>query len=263
MYKKLALSVVLLISAYSFATTITEITAENAKDFLTTSDKPVIVEIYAEWCQPCKEMAPLFEQLAQEAGDQYVFAKLNYEKNVELAQELHIEQIPTFLVIKPDNTKRAIVGLRTADNFKQKIEETIKGIDWKNLDAKELEMRFLDSLKTCSCEDLSDVLQAGVNPNMQFADGSTPLLFACINGAARGQAGSEMINRLLDAGADVDQEISMQGMPMPVTMLDIIRSNYENMEATVHIYKNLESKLLSYRKSPIVVLEEKIEETQK
>lgn len=254
MYKKFALSALLLVSPHSFTIhTITELTAENAKELMAVADKPMLVEVYADWCEQSKEMGPIFEKLAQEVGDTYHFARLDYEKNVELAQELRIEQLPTFLVIKPDMPARAIIGVRSADNFKQRIEEIIQGVNWKNMDAQELEMRLLDALKVCSCEDLVEILQAGANPNTYFQDGATPLLCACINGAMRGQAGEQVIDHLLQAGADVDQEITMQGITVPVTIVDIVRNNLANMESTMQLYKNLESKLLSYRKAPVAI----------
>ena len=62
--------------------------------------KIVIIDSWAEWCAPCKAIAPLFEQLAGKYGDKITFAKLNTDENLGTMRALRIMNIPTFVVFK-------------------------------------------------------------------------------------------------------------------------------------------------------------------
>jgi thioredoxin 1 len=71
----------------------------NIEEFL-SSDKPLVIDVYTDWCGPCKAIAPIIEELNQELGHQYQFVKLNAEQEVELANAFQIQGYPTILLIK-------------------------------------------------------------------------------------------------------------------------------------------------------------------
>jgi thioredoxin 2 len=67
---------------------------------LRTSDRPVVVDFWAEWCGPCKMFAPTFQAAAQEMGGKFIFVKLDTEASPDAAQAFGIRGIPTLIVFK-------------------------------------------------------------------------------------------------------------------------------------------------------------------
>lgn len=90
-------------------------------DKVVGQDKPVVVDFWAPWCGPCKAIAPILEQIAQEMGDAVSIAKVNVDDNQELAAKYAVRAIPTMLFFKSGEVKEQIVGLTQ----KQAIEQTI------------------------------------------------------------------------------------------------------------------------------------------
>ena len=88
------------------------------------SDKPVIVDFWAEWCGPCKVLGPRFSELSKEMTD-IKFCKVNVDENQETAGKYGIRSIPTMLLFKKGEVIGNIVGALPKDQLKQKIEEII------------------------------------------------------------------------------------------------------------------------------------------
>lgn len=77
---------------------------------------PVLVDFWAEWCGPCKMIAPALNELATELAGKIKIVKVNVDENRELAEKFHIRSIPTLLVIKGGAVQEQMVGaLRKAD----------------------------------------------------------------------------------------------------------------------------------------------------
>lgn len=72
---------------------------EKLKDLI-ESEQPVLIDFYADWCGPCKAMAPLIQQVARELAGKIRVIKVNVDKNVEAAQQYNISGVPTFLLFK-------------------------------------------------------------------------------------------------------------------------------------------------------------------
>jgi thioredoxin 1 len=87
------------------------------------SDKPVLVDFWAEWCQPCRVLAPTIEALAEEYGDKVKIGKLNVDENSGVSAKYHIRGIPTVLLFKDGEVKEQIVGLTSKDNLTKLIEK--------------------------------------------------------------------------------------------------------------------------------------------
>lgn len=81
------------------------------------SDKPVLVDLWAEWCQPCRAMEPTIEAVAKEFEGKVTVAKLNVDENPELAQQLDVMSIPTMMVFKNGQPVNRLVGLSTKERL--------------------------------------------------------------------------------------------------------------------------------------------------
>ncbi len=77
------------------------------------SDMPVLVDFYADWCGPCKMMAPVVEELAAEFSGKAKVGKLNVDQNPEIAQQYGVMSIPTLLIIKDGQVFYKAIGVQS------------------------------------------------------------------------------------------------------------------------------------------------------
>ena len=85
-------------------------TTSNFQEVVLNSDKPVLVDFWAEWCGPCKMIGPLIEELSTEMDGQAVIGKLNVDENPDIAATYGIRSIPTLLIFKGGEIVDKIVG---------------------------------------------------------------------------------------------------------------------------------------------------------
>tara|TARA_B110000483_G_C18190412_1_gene540721 strand:+ start:2836 stop:3156 length:321 start_codon:yes stop_codon:yes gene_type:complete len=89
------------------------------------SDKPVLVDFWAEWCGPCRMIAPVLDQLAAELGDKVTIAKVNVEDNQALAQRFGISSIPNLKVFKNGVEVDNIIGAAPKATLQAAVEKHI------------------------------------------------------------------------------------------------------------------------------------------
>lgn len=97
----------------------------NAKAWAYKGTKPAIIDFYADWCGPCKMVAPILEELAKEYADDIVIYKVNTEVEQELAAVFGIQSIPTFLFIPMEGKPMMQGGAFPKHIFKQIIQEKL------------------------------------------------------------------------------------------------------------------------------------------
>ncbi|HBV95742.1 MAG: thioredoxin [Peptococcaceae bacterium BICA1-7] len=88
------------------------------KDFLATTETPVLVDFWAEWCGPCKMIAPVVEEIANEYQGKIQVAKVNVDQNRGVPAEYKINSIPTLVMFKGGSEVDRFVGFRTKKELK-------------------------------------------------------------------------------------------------------------------------------------------------
>ena len=84
---------------------------ENFEEEVLKSEKPVIVDFYADWCGPCKMMSPIIDKIAEELEGKVKVGKVNTDENLNLAQSLNIMSIPTIMIYKNGVIAKTFIGV--------------------------------------------------------------------------------------------------------------------------------------------------------
>ena len=102
---------------------IVTLTDGNFETEVLKSATPVLVDFWAEWCGPCKMIAPILDELATEYGAKVKIAKVNIDDFQGLAGQFRITSIPTLLFFKGGQVVDQVVGLRSKKDFKNKLDQ--------------------------------------------------------------------------------------------------------------------------------------------
>ena len=93
------------------------LTSENFENEVLKSEKPVLVDFWAEWCGPCRMMAPVVEELEKEMGNEVKFAKINIDECPDLAEKYNVMSIPTIIIFKDGKPYKKFVGVTSKENI--------------------------------------------------------------------------------------------------------------------------------------------------
>ena len=97
------------------------VTNENY-EALMASDKPVVIDFWAEWCGPCRMIGPIIEELAEEYKDKVVIGKCDVDANDDIVAQYRVRNIPTVVFIKGGAAVDKVVGAASKDALKAKVE---------------------------------------------------------------------------------------------------------------------------------------------
>ena len=100
-------------------------TDSNFKKEVLESDLPVLVDFWAEWCGPCRMVAPIIEELAREYAQKIKVGKIDIDENPKIPTHYGVMSIPTFMFFKKGRVSEQVVGALSKTELKKKIEENI------------------------------------------------------------------------------------------------------------------------------------------
>lgn len=101
---------------------ITHVSDETFDEQVVLSELPVLVDFWAEWCGPCKMIAPVLEEIARDKAGELRVVKLNVDDNPRTAQRFQVMSIPTLLLIKGGEAQSRIVGARPKSQILAEVE---------------------------------------------------------------------------------------------------------------------------------------------
>ncbi len=106
-----------------------ELTDANFNETVVNAQVPVLVDFYADWCGPCKVLAPIIGELARDYDGKALVVKVNTQHNPALSQHYKIKSIPTLMVFNKGNFQERFQGLIPKPNLEEILDEYIAGTD--------------------------------------------------------------------------------------------------------------------------------------
>ena len=97
----------------------------NFDEEIKSSEEAVLVDFWAEWCGPCKMVAPVLEEIAAEHGDTLTVAKVNIDENLETARRFEVMSIPTLILFRDGEPQLRIIGAKGKGQLLQDLAEFI------------------------------------------------------------------------------------------------------------------------------------------
>jgi thioredoxin 1 len=104
------------------------LTSRNFVQEVRDATVPVLIDFWAEWCQPCKQIAPIVEQLAQEYAGRVKFAKVNIDDEPQIAGQLRIQSIPTLMIFFQGQVADMIVGAVGKEQLRSRLQRVVDAV---------------------------------------------------------------------------------------------------------------------------------------
>lgn len=199
-------------------------------------NKLVVVDFFAEWCGPCKVMAPYFEKLAHELSAKTLFAQVDIDQSKELAIEHIVQSIPTIVAFKDGKEAARIVGSKSYKELHEWIEALNSGQEEGQII---LRQQLHLALQQCDVEKVKELIEKDVNVIVPFDNQLTPLLMAIfVAGRIDGEKAAAIVELLVQAGAEWDAA-QAQGK----TLSEFIDLLYHDAQRVAENYKYMRDNL--------------------
>ena len=104
------------------------LTADTFDDQVLEADRPVLVDFYADWCPPCRVLAPTIDEIAGEYAGRAIVAKVNVDEAPELAERYGISSIPTVLIFRDGEVAKKFVGLASKTEYAEALDESAAAV---------------------------------------------------------------------------------------------------------------------------------------
>ena len=101
---------------------ILNVTDQNFEAEVLNSDKPVVIDFWAEWCAPCRQIGPIFKELADTHGDQVKIVKMDIDSNPGTPGKFGVRAVPTILAFKDGQVVQQITGARPKSDFESMVQ---------------------------------------------------------------------------------------------------------------------------------------------
>ncbi len=102
-----------------------ELTDDNFESEVVKSDKPVLVDFWAEWCTPCQMVTPIVEEIAKDYSDKLKVGKVNVDQNSKTASQYGIMSIPSLLFFKAGKVVDQVIGAVPKDHLREKVDKIL------------------------------------------------------------------------------------------------------------------------------------------
>ena len=103
------------------------LTDANFETDVLKSNEPILVDFWAEWCGPCKMLAPVLERVGKANAGKIAIGKMNVDENPETPQKYGIQGIPTLLIFKGGEVVQQMVGFQSQENIQKLVDDAVRG----------------------------------------------------------------------------------------------------------------------------------------
>ena len=107
------------------ADNVSEFTTENFDTEVLKADTPVLVDFWAEWCGPCRAIAPIVEEIANDYDGKVKVGKVNVDENQEVSMQYGVRSIPTLLIFKGGTVANQVIGAVPKTNITQLLDQSL------------------------------------------------------------------------------------------------------------------------------------------